>query len=184
MLWTIIPIALWYPGMFLFMYLIGNIGTAMAQKIDFIFKEGFEGKAIVISKMECGQKIKTIENREQLEIPSNGVLFYQGEIKSGYINHNYYFEDKTGKKIKIPERANHMYFESSEHKPNKSIIGVWLGGMGTKSINFPKLEVEFKYISLTVSSADSIDNYSEFHYSKNFESISDSLVQNCIKNEN
>jgi len=77
-----------------------------------------------------------------------------------------------------------MYFESSEIKPDKSIIGVWLGGMGTKTINLPKPEVEFKYITLTVSSADSISKYSEFHYSKHFETVSDSLVQNCVKKEN
>lgn len=183
-LWTIIPIALWYPGMFLFMYLIGNIGTAMAQKIDFIFKEDFEGKAMVIYNMKCGQEVYKIDEREQLEIPENGILLYKGEIKSGYINHNYYFEDKIGVKTKIPERANHMYFESSELKPDKSIVGVWLGGMGNKSINLPKPEVEFKYITLTVSSADSIGKYSEFHYSKNFEAISDGLVQNCTKKEN
>ena len=184
LLWTIIPIVLWYPGMFLFMYLIGNVGTAMAQKIDFIFIEGYEGKAMVISNMECGQKVYKFENREQLEIPQNGVLLYQGEIKSGYINHNYYFENKAGKKTEIPKRANHMYFESSEQKPDKSIIGVWLGGMGTKSINLPKPEIEFKYISLTVSSADSIDKYSEFFYSNNFEELSDSLAQNCKRNKN
>lgn len=152
---------------------------AMSQKIDFIFEEGFEGKAMVISNMECGQEVYKIDNREQLEIPKNGVLLYQGEIKSGYVNHNYYFKNQKGEKTQIPERANHMYFEDSDQKPNKSIIGVWLGARGTKSINQPKPEVEFNYMGLTVSSADSINNYSEFHYSNKFEALSDSLVQKC-----
>ncbi len=181
-LWTIVPLILWYPAMFLFMALLGIIGTATTQKLDFIFKEGFEGKVMIVSDRKCGQKVFKVDGREQLVIPENGVLLYQGKVKPGYINHGYYFESDEGMKIEIPERADHMYWEGSSKHPNKSIVGIWVGGMGTKHINLPKPEVEFKYLSLTVSSADSIGKYSEFHYSKNFEALSDSLVQECEKN--
>jgi hypothetical protein len=72
------------------MYLSGVIGTATAQKLDFIFDADFEGKVLVVENIKCGQPVKVVNGREQLFIPKHGILLYQGEIKTGYVNHKYY----------------------------------------------------------------------------------------------
>jgi hypothetical protein len=175
-LWTITPIAAWYPGMLLFMYLIGIIGTSTAQKIDMVFPKDFEGRAVIISEMPCGQAVKFLDEREQLIFPKNGTLLYQGEIKSGYVNHKYFFKDEKGKETEIPERADYMYWNN---EPNSTVAGVWLGGIGSKHINLPKPETEFRYMFMTVSSKQNREQYFDFHYLKKFENETDSLVQNC-----
>lgn len=180
-LWTALPILAWYPGMQLFFYLSGTIGTATAQKIDMIFPSDFKGRAIIISEMTCGQPIEIIDDREQLVFPDNGILLYQGEIESGYVNHKYFFIDQNGDKTEIPKRDLSMYWASESNQPDSTITGVWLGGMGSTHINHPKPETEFSYMFLTVSSKQNRNYYFDFHYLKKFENETDSLVQNCKK---
>ncbi|SIR50565.1 hypothetical protein SAMN05421545_3963 [Pontibacter lucknowensis] len=165
----------------LFFYLSGTIGTATAQKIDMVFPADFKGRAIIVSEMPCGQPIKIVDGREQLIFPDNGILLYQGEIKTGYINHNYYFLSPNGVRIEIPKRELYMYWDNEPNKPDSTITGIWLGGMGSTHINSPKPETDYSYMFLTVASKENRDDYFDFHYLKAFENETDSLVQNCNK---
>jgi hypothetical protein len=180
-LWTVIPVLAWYPGMQLFFYLSGTIGTATAQKIDMIFPSDFKGRAIIVSEMTCGQPAEIVGEREQLFFPDNGILLYQGEIETGYVNHKYYFLDPNGFKIEIPRRDLSMYWDSEPNKPDSTITGIWLGGMGSKHINHPEPVTEFSFMFLTVASKDNRNDYFDFHYLKQFENETDSLVQSCKK---
>ena len=183
--WTVLPVALWYPSLMLFMYLNGTIGTATAQKLDFIFNEDFKGRAVLIGKIPCGQRVKIKDDREQIFVPDNGVILYQGEVEFGYVNHNYYQKTVNGDLKELPKRANYMYFESEENPPPKDIIGVWFRESGAITVNIPKPKIEYQTMVLVVGSKDSIEKYYDFHYLKNFENLADSLVRNCeLKNKN
>lgn len=178
-LWTILPVILWFPAFYLFMYLSGTIGTATAQKLDFIFPLDFVGKVIIIEKIPCGQPPKVVDGREQLFIPKNGILLYQGELKAGYVNHKYYRLQANDQKIELPERSNYMYFDSVPKKPNSKIVGAWLLGTGSKTLNEPKPVIEYSFMYLLVSSNDSTEKYYEFNYVKDFENLTDSLIRHC-----
>lgn len=180
-LWTIIPVLAWYPGMQLFFYLSGTIGTATAQKIDMVFPKDFMGRAIIVSDMTCGEPVEIVNGREQLIFPDNGILLYQGEIEAGYINHKYYFLDKEGVKTEIPKISQYMFWDSELIKPDSTTIGVWLGGMGSRRIDQPKPEIEFSFLILTVASKENQHDYFDFHYLKRFGNDTDSLVRNCEK---
>lgn len=185
LLWTLLPIILWYPFFMLFIYLSGVIGTATAQKLDFIFPVGFEGQVMIIENMPCGQLKKIISGREQLFIPQNGILLYQGELKNGYVNHKYYRLKSNGQIVELPERANYMYFESEKNKPNSKIAGVWLIGTGKKSAsppNISNISNMYRFMDLLVASKDSSEKYYEFQYMEKFKNLTDSLVSNCKEN--
>mgnify|MGYP003576871274 CR=1 FL=1 len=175
-LWTVLPIILWYPAAFLFMFSYSAIGKATAQKLDFIFPTSFEGKAIIIENMPCGQLVKIENGREQLYIPSNGVLLYQGKLKDSYVNHKYFRLQPNGQKAQLPERANYMYFDSEKQKPDSQTIGAWLLGTGN-GINAEGNH--YSFMDLLVASKDSADKYYEFHYNKKFEALTDSLINHC-----
>ncbi|GAA5219668.1 hypothetical protein GCM10025777_02980 [Membranihabitans marinus] len=162
---------------------MGIIGTATAQKLDLIFPENFKGKAIVISDMPCGEEIEIIENRKQLRIPENGILLYKGKLKSGYINNRYFKIDNSGNKTEIPTRANYMYWEDSENKPDESVVGIWLSGGGTKYNPSPNGGINYSFIEFVISSKDSLEKWSEFKRTKKLEKLTDSLVTEC-KNKN
>ena len=183
LIWILTPIFLWYPFMNLFFYLMGTIGTATAQKLDLIFPENFKGKAIVISEMPCGEEIEIINNREQLRIPESGILLYKGNLKSGYINNRYFKIDKNGKKTEIPTRANYMYFEGSENRPDESIEGIWFSGGGTKYNPNPNGGINYSYKEFLISSKDSLEKWNDFKSSRKLERITDSIVEKC-KNKN
>ena len=183
LIWILTPIILWYPSMQLYFYLMGTIGTATAQKLDLIFPENFKGKAIVVSDMPCGKEIEIIENREQLRIPENGILLYKGKLKSGYINNRYFKIDNSGNKTEIPTRANYMYWEDSENKPDESEVGIWLSGGGTKYNPSPNGGINYSFREFVISSKDSLEKWSEFKRTKKLEKLTDSLVTEC-KNKN
>ncbi|RNC85801.1 MAG: hypothetical protein ED557_03230 [Balneola sp.] len=183
LIWIFAPMILWYPFTHLFFYLLGIIGTATAQKLDLIFPENFEGKVIVVSNMPCGQEIDIIDNREQLLIPENGVLLYKGNLKSGYINNRYFKIANDRNKSEIPFLANHMFWEDSNNKPNESIVGIWLGGGGTKYNPNPNAGINYSFREYLISSKDSLKKWGEFKYSRELERLTDTLVAKC-KNEN
>ena len=178
-LWTILPIILWYPSFHAFMYLTGTIGTATAQKLDFNFPDNFKGKAIVIQQMDCGQEIKIKDGREQLNFPENGILLYKGKIESGYINHQYYYVTSTGDRIKIPERANYMFWDDAKTITSSSEVGVWFEGMGMATQFPPNGLADYEYLELIVASKDSLDKYHDFHYKKRVDSIKYEIMERC-----
>lgn len=179
LIWIVAPLILWYPSVFLFFYLIGTIGTATAQKLDLIFTENFKGKAIVIPNMPCGESIEIVENREQLKIPENGILLYKGDLKSGYVNNRYFKVDKKGEKTELPFRANYMYFENSDKKPDEKVVGVWLRGIGKKYNPNHIGGINYEYREYIVSSKDSLEKQFDFKRLKKLEELTDSIVDKC-----
>ena len=173
-LWLIVPLLLWYPCMRLFMYGMREFGQSKAQKITVIFEEGFTGKAIIIANMPCGQAIESKNGREQLFVPSNGILNYKGDIKAGYVDHEYFYTNNDGKLNALPKRSDHMFEKAKEEQPKNEVTGVWLNGLDTK-----QEKLEYKYMSLTVSSADSINKYRNEAYAMKIEQTADSLYLSC-----
>jgi hypothetical protein len=180
-LWTILPIILWYPSFLVFMYLSGTIGTATAQKLDFIFSENFIGRVEIVSNIPCGQEKIIKEGREQLFIPDNGIFLYKEEIRTGYVNHKYYRQDKNGILKEMPSLANYMFWDSEKNQPAKDTIGVYLRETGSKTSLVPEPKIEYSSMVLVVSSQDSTDKYYDFHYLSRFETEVDSLVRECEK---
>lgn len=179
LIWMVTPLILWYPFMHLFFYVMGVIGTATAQKLDLIFPEDFKGEAIVVSNMPCGDEIEILDSREQLRIPENGILLYKGDLKYGYINNRYFKINKNGKKIEIPYRANYMYWDDVESKPDKSIIGIWSRGGGTKYNPSSEGGINYSFREYVISSKDSLEKWSSFKRSMELERLTDSLVKKC-----
>ena len=67
-----------------------------------------------------------------------------------------------------------MFEKAKEEQPKNEVIGVWLNGLDTK-----QEKLEYKYMSLTVSSADSINKYRNEAYAMKIEQTADSLYLSC-----
>jgi len=178
-LWTVLPVILWYPSFHIFMYLTGTIGTATAQKLDFNFPDNFQGKAIVVQQIDCGQKKIIKDGREQLNFPHNGVLLYKGKIESGYINHQYFYLTETGDRTKIPERANYMFWDDAKTITSSSEVGVWFEGMGMATQFPPDGLADYEYLEMVVSSKDSLEKYYDFQYNKRTDSVKYETMKRC-----
>ncbi|MEN8927244.1 MAG: hypothetical protein ABF242_07410 [Flavobacteriales bacterium] len=144
-LWSVLPIILWYPVLFLFLFIFGSVGKATAQKIDFIFKEGkIFDKIELIDNMPCGQEIIIENGRQQVYIEPNIMTLYQGNFEYGYINHDYYFIRENGEKIKGVNKGFDVIFEMDSDFINEN-ISVRFHGMSTT-----KLNSDIKYHSQTI----------------------------------
>jgi len=179
-IWIFTPLIIWYPIMTLFIYVTGIIGTATAQKLDFIFPENFKGKAIIVPNMPCGQKVEFYKNREQIKIPESGILLYQGELEYGYVNHKYYSKDRNGKKSEILALHNYMFWDDYENPPKTGKLGVWSKGGGQKYFNNSN-EINYSFREFILSSKDSLNKWNNFKRNKKFEKKTDSLVKICLK---
>ena len=180
-LWTVLPVILWYPAFGTFMFLYGTIGTATAQKFDFIFPSGFKGDVILVGNISCGQPVQKKDDREQLFVPSNGILLYQGEVQTGYVNHKYYYQLDNGNLQTLPDRANYMYFDGEKNPPPTNDVGVWLGGTGSTANSETEPTIEYSSMTLTVDSKDSISLHYDFQKERRFQNMTDSLIRDCEK---
>jgi hypothetical protein len=101
---TVLPIILWIPAKNIYHTLQNNYKYHYAQKIDFIFQEGFKGDAVIITEKKCGQTKIVKDGFEKLYIPKNGVLFYNGEIKNYESDYNFrYFKIVKNDTLQIPD---------------------------------------------------------------------------------
>lgn len=181
-LWTFLPLLLWYPTFWLYMLLNGIIGTAAAQKFDFIFQNNFKGKMILIGPLPCGQPVQRKDGREQLFVPDNGILLYQGDVESGFVNHRYFYRLSNGNLKIIPARANYMYVDDNKNPPPSQEVGVWHGGFSARGLSEIDPEIEYRGLELTVDSKDSIGLHNEFQKERRFQTLTDSIIRACKEN--
>jgi hypothetical protein len=95
LLWTILPLLLWFPFMLLFMKVGTAIKKANAQKIQFEIPENFRGVVTICFPASFGQKVEIDEGREVIHVPESGIVFYSGEIQDGYMDWQYSVDGKT-----------------------------------------------------------------------------------------
>ncbi len=174
-IWTLWPPLLVYPAFVVFLYISGAIGTAVAQKLEFRFPHNFRGTSVIISNMHCGQGFIIKNDREVLNIPENGILFYKGDIEHGYINHIYTTYNEKGELIELPE-LHIQDFNNSEPNPDSTKLGVFYSCRPIMSQELPQ---DSHKLSYTLSTYKEIDQYHEFQYGRKLDELIDSLVINC-----
>ncbi len=177
-LWSVLPIILWYPTLILVTLSEGLTD----QKIDIYFEENFTGYVTIVSNMKCGQPVQKKNGREQLYIPSNGILMYKGNIRAGIVNHRYYYKMKNDSLVSIPQRSqNGAFYNGTDNKPPSDLKVVWSGGRGTRSSHVLPTDFEYEYITMAVGSLDSLEVYNKSDSHNNFDEITDMIVSNCLK---
>jgi hypothetical protein len=165
-LWTVLPVLLWLPAIYIVFQVAEFFGKTRAQKLDFILPANYEGRAIVIEQMPCGQPVKVENGREQLFFPANGVLLYQGNLKSGYINNRYYQLQMNGQKKELEGNECPVYADIKKHQPTTRATVAWLMGNGKASgMN----GINYSYTDLLITSNDSAGKYFEYRYTDKFD---------------
>ena len=176
--WILIPIIIWYPLMMCFFCISGLIGTATAQKRDYIIPENLKGK-IKIVESKCGKVPIIKEGRIQFEIPSNGIYLFNGELKSGYINEKNYIKKKSGELIELESKYWRTKNEEKDTIDIEKIIGVYGGSYGSYG------DDESNLIEMYVEINRVYDDKEQWTINKKQDEILDSLRTDCkLKNKN
>ncbi|WP_421976996.1 DUF6843 domain-containing protein [Roseivirga seohaensis] len=119
-----------YPGFLLLIFVSGLIGSINAQKRDYIIDEDFKGRVIIVES-QCGEVPPIKQERLQFKIPENGVYFFNGELKSGVIDENYYYRQPNGKLVKIRGYFSKDEIDKSDSLSAEHLVGVFGGSFGT-----------------------------------------------------
>jgi len=140
-------VILWYPLTALWLYIYSQIGMARAQKRDFIVSHDFKG-TITLVESKCAEQTEIIDERLQFNVPDNGVVLYDGELKSGFIDERTYQITQDGSKTQIPENIWPTEAEEKDTTLSEIIIATRPGSFGSmtnesnEKINFITRHIE------------------------------------------
>jgi hypothetical protein len=130
LIWCLTPPIMIYPGFMLLMYVYGLIGSINAQKRDYIVDEDFKGRVVIVES-QCGEVPIIKQERLQFKIPENGIFFFNGELKSGVIDENYYYQKSNGELEEIKGYFRKDEIDKSDSLSAEYLIGTFGGSFGT-----------------------------------------------------
>lgn len=169
---------MWYPALILIT--LGSVFTD--QKFDFYLEENFTGYVNVVNHMKCGQSVQKKNGREQLYIPSTGILMYKGNIRAGVVNHRYYYKMKNDSLVLIPQRSpNGDFYNWTDNKPPSNLNVAWGVGRISRGSHILPTDFDYTVTTLKIGSIDSLERYNELESFENFEDKTDIMVRNCLK---
>ena len=164
---TIAPLILWYPSFLGFMYLNSFLGLKFAQEIEFRIPSDFRGQVTIIFPVACGQPVRKENGREIIDVPKNGLVYYQGFIESGYMNWTYKLQDSVKTSMIYKFKTWNMSDEElNDIKPNT--LGVFGGGGWSASSMSEKPQIDYNVRLFVV---DKWKGKSFDHYVENQDSI-------------
>ena len=169
---TIVPIVLYFPITFLFLY-IYNYSTPK----NILIPKNFEGNLRVVYEEKCGQNYDIADGVKTLIFPDNGILILNEDFDS-HINYNYYIIDENGKKTKISEILD--FKERLQEYPSILVrgSGTFWQSIETNSANIQEKGIVFSDFYLYNSS---IDNRNEFKARQKLDSLTTAIVNQCRK---
>jgi hypothetical protein len=175
LLTTILPLLLWYPGMYAFFILASRRMTPET----FLIPKDFRGRITLIYSEPCGQTVPKVDGRLIYKVPDNGIMILTNEFETGIIDHEYYFVDENGNKVgKITPLNQHDFneeytLEKNMNEPPRNKVGIFhLGTSGGSTLN----NGDYKSHVMAVNSWDSlrVQNSSGF-----VDSFVDSILFDC-----
>lgn len=75
----------------------------MAEKVDYVFPNNFNGWAIVVFDSKNGEQPIYNSGRMQLNLPHNGILFTKQKSLDGILDNHYYIKNTQGRLSKMYE---------------------------------------------------------------------------------
>jgi len=148
--WSIAPILLWYPSMYLFIESYLSIKEITRPKYDFIFPSNFMGTAVIVENMTCTKESKKQNGRIQLEFPKNGILLYRTKMESSYMDNKYYRRDSDGN---LTELIDFHWAASENERAEQKSIGVNHCYNAVRNLHLPDRYI-YTYSVLTVGFRD------------------------------
>ena len=174
LLTTLIPLILYIPSTFLFLYAY-NYSTPKTILIP----KNFDGALRVVYEEKCGSNYDKIEGVKTLTFPENGILILNEDFDR-HINYNYYLVDQLGKKTKIQQIL------AIDDKIKKQPC-VFVGGSGTigQTIDANSAHKEEKGITFSdfyVYNKDTVDR-SDYKSQQRFDSLTTIIVNQCRRHK-
>lgn len=173
LLTTLIPLALYVPCTFLFLY-IYNYSTPKTILIP----KNFEGNLRVVYEENCGRNYDETDGIKTLTFPDNGILVLNEDFER-HVNYNYYLVDESGNRTEIPQIFD--FKDKIQKRPC-----VLVGGSGTigQPIEANSANQEGKGITFSdfyVYKKDTLDRNDYKSHQQRIDSLTTIVVNQCRK---
>lgn len=169
LLTTLIPIVLYIPFTFLFLYFY-NYSSPMTILIP----ENFEGNFRIVYDENCGSKYEKIDGVKTLIIPENGILVLNEEF-NGNGNYHYYLVDNLGNRNEIRTILDPK--DAIQKRP-----AVLSGGSGTTYLEIDANPTDkingITYSEFYIINKDTLD-INDYKSPQKFDSLTRIIVQHC-----
>lgn len=170
-LWSLLPIILWYPLSALFINYHRHISMENAQKKDFYINYDFKGTVTVIES-KCGNDPIIKDDRLQFEIPENGIYLFNGELKAGYVDERIFQRYADGNLSTLQDIHSQFINEGMDTTGKEKIIGTSAGAFGRRHNNIDY--ITFKIVTNKMYSDNELSNWDRVQ-----DRLIDSLIINC-----
>jgi hypothetical protein len=135
-----------------------------AEKTDYVFPLNYNGWAIVFYNVKNEKKFEERDNRTEVQIPQNGILFTSNKRPEGVLDNRYLFKSKNGK-------YNKIYPSLSSISKNDTISSYVL----VKSYQSLKINKSY-YLNKSINNRDEWVSYDEIVIFKIANGFSDTIV--------
>jgi hypothetical protein len=153
---------------------------ARHNKEIFVIPQNFKGKFRVVYETKCGIKPRVEQGSRVLEIPENGLLIIRSRFKTGVVDHEYYFQDSTGKRIRVNEILTYAQRDTLAPGVLLHETGVIPGALpdGTTS-NESSLAIHYSDFIVIEADTASIDKTYSLRQDFRLDSLTHAIVQTC-----
>jgi len=185
----LIPIGIFIIGILAFWPIWREINSVGPE--TFLIPENYKGQVNIIFKEGCGTKLQKTDEGIVYKIPNDGILIIDNELKTGFIEHRYFYVDKEGKRTEIPKMDVRDFneewtLEKNPNEPPRDKLGIFhwgrTGSIG--SIINDKGEVtnkdeQYDFLEFYVSTYTDLTEKFGFKYEQKFDSIKTERLKIC-----
>ncbi len=124
----LIPVGLCIIGIIAFWPIWRAINTVGPE--IFIIPENYRGRVNIIFKKGCGNHLERTKEGMVYQIPDDGILFLDNKLKTGFIDHKYFFVDSNGNRTEIPKMDASDFneewaLEKNPQEPPRNKLGIF-----------------------------------------------------------
>jgi hypothetical protein len=185
----LIPIGIFIIGIIAFWPIWRAINTVGPE--TFLIPENYQGQVNIIFKKGCGTEMQKTDEGIVYKIPNDGILIIDNDLKTGFIEHSYFYVDKEGKRTEIPKMDVRDFneewtLEKNPNEPPRDKLGIFhwgrTGSIG--SIINDKGEVtnkfeQYDFLEFYVSTYTDLTEKFGFKYEQKFDSIKTEKLKIC-----
>ena len=185
----LIPIGLFIVGIVAFWPIWIAVNTVGSE--TFLIPEHYQGRVTIIFKEGCGTALEKTEEGIVYKIPSDGILIIDNELKTGFIEHSYFYVDKKGNRTKIPKMDIRDFneewtLEKNPNEPPRDKLGIFhwgrtgsVGSIINEKGEITNKEEQYDFLEFYVSTNNDLSEKFAFKYDQKFDSIKQEKLKIC-----
>lgn len=174
---------------FLFWFIWNSINTIGPE--TFHIPNEYRGKVIIIFKPGCGEQLPKTKEGYIYEIPTDGILILDKELKTGFIDHNYKYIQSNGKTIEIPMMDVRDFNEEwtltkNPNEPSRDKLGVFhwgrtgsVGDMVDANGKVINKNEQYDFQEFYIATYEELESKFGFNYDKEFDIRTAEKLNNC-----